>query len=224
MSSGKHVAVPHRPRGHWFGRGRTRALLTLGSVAMLGAVGTSAYWTDTATITGGTIQAGKMDLQVAQTTAGPWNSTAPSNADWADADIAVSNLVPGGSQAFPLAVRNFGDADFKLTSTVKQGTSTGSPWGFVGNPIAVHLYRGGIPTNSSTSFPPSGTCQGGSSLGSAATVTASGSPLITTPEPVTHGNSEALCLVVSMDPNAGNDSQGASGQLSFLFKADQVTS
>jgi len=215
------VAVSHRSRRRWFGRGRTRALLTLGVIASLGAVGTSAYWTDSATVTGGTITSGTMDMQVAQTTAGPWGAM-DLGTDYSAGHIAVSNMVPGGSAAFSLAVQNVGDADFTYTAAVTQGSS--QTWGFVSTPITVQLFRGGTPTNSSIGFPPSGTCPGGTSLGPAVTVTNGASQVLTNPERVDHGASEALCVVVAMSPNAVNDNQGKQGQLQFNLTATQVTS
>lgn len=68
----KHVASRHTrnttPRRTRFFRllrsARVRALLSLGIVLGFGATSTLAYWTDTATVTGGTFTAGTLDLQV----------------------------------------------------------------------------------------------------------------------------------------------------------------
>lgn len=49
---------------------RVRAVLSLGIVLGLGSVSTLAYWTDTGTMTTGSIQAGTLDLQPGRQPAG----------------------------------------------------------------------------------------------------------------------------------------------------------
>ncbi len=187
----------------------------------LGAVGTSAYWTDTATVTGTSINAGSMDLQVAASTAGPWNAVG-TGANWTGAThVAVANLTPSESYAFNLGVRNFGDADFTYSATVTQGTSPA--WGFSSGVITVQFFRGGGPSTDVT-YPIQQDCGVGTSLGPAVAVTNGNSALFNAAEGLNKGANQSLCLRVAMTPAAGNANQGMSGQLRFDFTANQVTS
>lgn len=221
MSRREPGAVTHRARRRWFGRGRTRALLTLGSVTMLGAVGTSAYWTDTANVDGGAITSGSMDLQLQM----PYSAT-----DWyfvglgsglRDPNLAITDLTPGESQAFNFAARNVGQPDFTYTATVAHSAD---PWTFVNDPIQVRFYAGATAraTNTST-YPRTGTCSG-TALGSGpVTATAAPGATVIPARPLASGASEQLCAVVSMATTATSDNQGKTGDLAIDFTATQVT-
>lgn len=210
------------PRG-WFGHGRTRALLTLGIVAGPAVGGTTAYWTDTATVTGGSITSGRMDLQVAQSATAAdasWGAVGTGTA-YAATNIAIPAIMPGESYAFGLAVRNVGAADFTYGMTVTQG---GSPaWGFAAGVVTVQVYAG-TPNTSDTTAPIQQSC-GGTSLAPAATVTTGNIVVIPSGRAVAHGTVDSqLCVLVSMTSSADNSNQGKSGQLRFDATATQVTS
>lgn len=223
VSRGKRAAARHRTGRRWrrwFGRGRTRALLSLGSVAMLGAVGTSAYWTDTVSIAGGRIAAGTMDLQLAQTTAGPWGAVGSGTA-YDASYLTVSNLAPAEAYAFPIAVRNVGDADFTYSATVTQGASPA--WGFTSSAITVQLFAG-APDTTDTTYPIQQSCAG-SPLAAAATVTQGSAAVIAPARRLNAGAVDGqLCVLIAMIPSADNANQGKQGQLRFDFSANQVTS
>jgi predicted ribosomally synthesized peptide with SipW-like signal peptide len=228
-STGRRVAVrivQHAPSHRasawrsWFGRGRTRALLSLGTLLALGAVGTAAAWTDTAQVDAGAIASGSMDLQVAQTTAGPWSAVG-TDAAYAATHVTISNLTPSEAYAFPLAVRNVGAADFTYTATVRQGASPA--WSFVGDPITVQLFAGTANTTDAT-YPVQQAC-GGTALAPAATVVVGATTVVTTPRRVNKGASDSqLCLLVTMVTSADNANQGKQGQLRLDLTATQVTS
>lgn len=214
---GRHAAPRWRA---WFGRGRTRAVLSLGVVLSLGAVGTTAYWTDTAAVSTGPVTSGSMDLQVAQTTAGPWGAVGTGTA-YAASHITVANIAPAESYAFTLAVRNVGHADFTYTAAVTQGALPA--WTFVGTPITVQLYTGS-PVDSATIFPVQDTCSG-TALAPAATVTTGSATVIPATRRLNAGATDAqLCVLVTMVAGAANDNQGKQGQLRLDFTATQVTS
>ena len=209
-----------RAERRWFGRGRTRALLSLGTVLALAVTGTAAYWTDTATVTGGTITSGSMDLQVSNN-GSSWGAIG-SGVGHSATHLTVTGMTPSESYAFPLHVRNVGDADFTYTVTVTQGTTP--TWGFVGQPITVQVYRGGTPSTDTT-YPIQQECSGGTSLGAAQTVTAGASSVVPSPERLNAGDAaQTLCVKVSMLSSATNSNQGKSGQLRFDITATQVTS
>lgn len=208
---GRHVA-PRR----WFGRGRTRALLALGTVFALGAVGTSAYWTDTATITGGTITSGSMDLQLQTPSSASWVHVG-SGTSATDATLAIGNLTPNEYHAFDVAARNVGNADFTYTATVAQAGS----WTYVNTPITVQFFTGGRVGAEDTSYPIQETCSGTA----LATVPVAAGPTTVIPSrPLALGASEQLCVRVGMVQDATDTNQNKSGQLRFDFTATQVTS
>lgn len=215
---GRHVAPRRRgivPTG-WFGRGRTRALLSLGLLLTLGVVGTSAYWTDTATLTGGTITSGSMDLQL-QTASGA--GAVGTGTGHTESGIAISNLTPSESYAFPVTVRNVGNADFTYTATVSRG---GTPaWTFVNDPIQVQFFVGNAIVDDTT-YPIQKTCSG-AAIGSPATVAAGSTAVIATARRVGAGATDPLCLKVTMVTAADNANQGKQGQLQFDLTAVQVT-
>ena len=74
---------------------RTRALLSMGMVLGLGSVTTLAYWTDSATLTGGTFASGTIDLRL------DGSDNNPSSFSTA---FAMSNLSPGQSKAVVVPV------------------------------------------------------------------------------------------------------------------------
>jgi predicted ribosomally synthesized peptide with SipW-like signal peptide len=216
----RREARSHRVRARWFGRGRTRALLSLGAVFALGVTGTTAYWTDTATISAGTITAGSMDMQLSNNNSS-WSAVGTGTGHTAG-HIEVPDLTPSESYAFSLYIRNIGDADFNYTATVTRGTSPS--WNFTGDPITVQFFKNASPTSDS-SYPIQRTCSGGSSLGSAQTVTSGNNSVVPNPERLDqNAASQTLCVVVAMSSSAGNGNQGKQGQLRFDFSAVQVTS
>jgi predicted ribosomally synthesized peptide with SipW-like signal peptide len=204
----------------WFGRGRTRALLTLGVIASLGAVGTGAYWTDSAVLNGGTITAGTMDLQTSQN-GSTWDAVGTGTAG-TGSSINVSNLTPSEAYAFPLYVRNVGNASFTYTATVTQGSSPA--WAFSSGAITVQLFAG-APVTTDTTYPIQQTCGGTALTTSAVTVTAANQSVITTSRLLAKGAVDTqLCVLVTMATSADNTNQGKQGQLRFDLSAAQVTS
>lgn len=95
------------PRVHRARRrsGRFRAILSLGIVLGFGAVSTTAYWTDEATVTGGTFQAGTIDIAVGNP---PVDNDPPAFTT----TFEMSNMVPGSTRDAPLRVTNAGTVPF----------------------------------------------------------------------------------------------------------------
>lgn len=221
-----HTAEPRRRAAHrrawsggrWFGRGRTRALLSLGVVLVLGAVGTSAFWTDTATVNAGTVTSGTMDLQLQVPRSTTIWEVVGTGGSVTDTTLAVGNLAPGESQAFNLAARNVGQPTFTYTALVAQAGT----WTFVNNPIQVRFFAGATARASNTSaYPRTGTCSG-TALGTGPVTVTPESSLVIPARTLASGASEQLCLVVSMVLAAANDNQGRTGSLRLDFSATQV--
>lgn len=209
-----------RGRRRWFGRGRTRALLSLGVLACLGVTATSAYWTDTATLDAGTVSSGTMDLQLQlPRSTSVWEYVGPGGT-LTDTTLAISNLTPGESQAFNLAARNVGNPPLGYTATVAQAGT----WTYVNTPITVRFYAAAAAraTNIST-YPRTGTCTG-TALGTAAVTVAPAAATVIPARTLASGASEQLCLVVAMVTTAANENQGKTGSLALAFTATQSMS
>jgi predicted ribosomally synthesized peptide with SipW-like signal peptide len=221
---GEHVAARSSARrgggwfgGRWFGQGRTRALLCVGVLAVLGAVGTSAAWTDTASLTTGPITSGAMDLQLETATAGVGAVGLGTN--HTATEIAASNLTPSESKAFAVTVHNVGNANFTYGATV---TQTGT-WTFSAGAITVQLFSGGTPSTDTT-YPVQEACTGGTAITTAVTVTSGSTTVIPSTRALSKATNDSLCLVVAMATSADNTNQGKQGTLRFDFSAAQVTS
>src|SRR5699024_763587 len=85
---------------------RTRAVLSLGMVLGLGAVGTMAAWTDQATATTGVFSTSSMQMKVD----GQGASTAVTQ-------LAAGDLMPGSTTAAMIEVSNTGTVPFTFTAT-----------------------------------------------------------------------------------------------------------
>lgn len=102
---------------------RVRALLALGMVLGLGAVGTLAAWQDTSSVTSGSFVAGTVDLTLRQGSASS-DGALGANAAYAFSDFAGTGIAPGGVGVFkPLLVRNNGTLNFGYQIGV-DGTGT----------------------------------------------------------------------------------------------------
>ncbi|MEX0428698.1 hypothetical protein AB3X52_13800 [Nocardioides sp. DS6] len=210
----------HRATTRRATRWRVRASLGLAAASLavvaLTTNGSWAFWTDSSTVTGGALTAGTMDLQL-QTT-NPNGAVGLATA-YSASDIAVSGLTPSEARAFPVTVKDVGNADFTYAATVTQGTSPS--WGYAAGDITVRFYAG-TPDTSDTTYPIQQTC-GGTALTAAVAVGTSGTTVIPSRR-LAAGASESLCVVVTMATTASNADQGQSGSLRFDFTATQVTS
>lgn len=173
------------PRRHRIGI-RVRALLCLGGLLGIGAVGTLAAWSDKATATSGTFATGTINLQLDNTKTLALNT------------LAALNLLPGESVAAAVTVQNRGT--LPLTYTMAATTPTGSSE--VAAHVVVAAYSGGAATNGATNGLRAGSCSGTKIAESA--LTAGGSaPLVSTPRPVAaRTGTEALCVTVRLAPSA----------------------
>lgn len=185
----------------WFGRGRTRALLSVGIVLSLGVVGTWASWTDSSQVDAGTLTAGELDLQLDADLAGPGGTTTRA---W-----SASDLIPGIYRSFTTTVRNTGDVGFTYALTV-----AGESWTFDPGAVSVVVSSGTANAD--------GTCTGGPIGPTTRTIPAAG-PLLTA-RTLTTGASEPICLRIGLVAGAASSNQGESGTVRFTFTADQVPS
>ncbi|WP_343991225.1 SipW-dependent-type signal peptide-containing protein [Nocardioides dubius] len=174
-------------------------VLALGLVACLGAVATSAFWTDQVTVAGTGFSAGTLDLEV--------------NDDPDDAvaltTLSLSNMVPGNSAAGVLKVENTG------TVPLAYNASTAAT-----NPDAKNL-AGALTVKvtgsaSVTGAAPTATCAGTALAGTGTSLAA---PLVSTKRVLAPGASETLCVQVTLPTAAGNALQGSATVATFTFDA-----
>lgn len=194
--------VRHRgTRRGWFGRGRTRALLSAGMLVGIGAVATSAYWTDTEQFAGATISSGTMHVDLAANF-----RQRPESYSWNA--FVLTGLTPGTSKSAVLPVTNNSRGGVTFSYRIKASAP-----GALGAALEVSVYRGA--TSNGT------TCTGGTLLGSANTPIntfdqAAGVTLAPT-------QSHNLCVRVTL-PLAAVVAPSSSSTIAFTFPATQVNS
>lgn len=208
--------------GRWFGDGRTRALLCLGVVAGLAVTSTSAYWTDEATIAGGAITTGTLDLTAGPTTgAEQLTGTGPNT--WASGLLAISSVVPGESTAATFVVRNSGTAPLRFNATVRASTAaltSGS------NGLQVQVYDNGTTaTNTGTQAGAdrTGSCNGTLVHTSYVTTTASTDVFAVDVALASTGTTRNLCLRAWLSTAAPTTLQGGSTSVVIDLRAAQVS-
>lgn len=192
---------------------RTRAVLSLGLLLGFGSIGTYAYWSDSAVVSGGAITSGRMDLQF-DTDGAVGNGTG-----YAKTSITWSGLAPNERKSFNLTVKNVGNPPFTYVATVTRGTTPA--WTFVGTPITVQVYSGtAVPD---ATYPQQDTCTG-AALGTAQAVDGTNKSLLTNAQEIAAGGSQPICIVVGLDAAADNQNQAKTGSVSLTFTANQKTS
>ncbi|WP_104138077.1 SipW-dependent-type signal peptide-containing protein [Arthrobacter sp. ZGTC131] len=193
-----------RPKGLSSPRGvRIRALLCIGTVLGLGAVGTLAAWTDEATATA-TFSAGTLALKLA---AVPGGTLADSVAV---TSMNMTGMYPGVSRAGMVEVANSGTVPlaYLLAGTASNGA--GGLGGDLGSALTVSIYTGGTATNNGLA----GTCSG--TLIGTANIPLAG-PLLATARPLAPATTEALCLLVALPAAAATELQGTTTTATFTF-------
>lgn len=177
-----------------------RAVLSLGVLVGFGAVGTLAFWTDEATVTGGTFEAGTLDLALSGAENDPAGFTS---------SFALTNMLPGHSRAAVVTVENAGTTDFTYTAS---GTAPGAlapslrfrvvPGGTVSGSGAAQTCTGGDPTYD-------GRLGGGTRA------------VIPGNRPLASGVDETVCVQAYL-PTGAESGQGLSTTSTFVFRAKQV--
>lgn len=187
---------------------RSRAILTLGVVLGLGAVGTMAYWTDDAAVATGGFTAGTLNLQVDGANEG---KPTPYVAN----QLTAANLAPGESIAAAFTVNNAGSVGFTYTAT-------GAAAGTLGPSLRFAVYSGATPATTGTQGANNrqGACTGGVLQRSSVALT--GQSVVSAPPLVAPGGSQNFCVVVTLDPNTAQNLGGTTGTATFNLVATQV--
>jgi predicted ribosomally synthesized peptide with SipW-like signal peptide len=185
------MSSKHARLGRFLASARTRAALSLGVVLALGATGTFAHWTDSATIGGTTITAGTLDLQVDSVTY---------------ATLNLATMVPGNSVAGTLVIKNNGDVPLKY-SAVASATNADSK--NLGGSLTVRVTDGAVAGAS-----PNRTCGGTVIAGATPTLIES---LATPKRRLEFETTETICVQVTLASDALSTLQGATTEVTFTF-------
>lgn len=196
-------------RGSWLRRiasTRVRAVLALGCLFGIGATGTLAYWTDSATVNSGTFTSGTLNMKV--------NSVEGNPTPYAWTAFTLTNMVPGESVAAAIPVQNVGSTDFTYTATAT-GTGTLLP------SMRFTAYVGGTATNNPTGGLRTGTCSG-TSMGTL-TLTATAATAIGTAQTLSaNTGTQNICVVAALVSTAPTTDQGKSASATYVFNAKQI--
>ncbi|AOW92869.1 hypothetical protein BFN03_09760 [Rhodococcus sp. WMMA185] len=175
---------------------KPRAVASLGIVFGLGAIGTLAAWSDTATATSGVFSTGSIDLQL---------DGEQGNPDaYAFATLTKENMSPGERVAAELPVENTGTTPFNYTMLAAASSSD----------LAPHMV---FKVTNGTS---DGELCSGDRLGPDTWLVEGDSvDPFDGPRTLAPGQSENLCIQMRLHPDAPNSAQNKSVQVSFNFNA-----
>ena len=212
------LPVEHRARRRVFGSGRVRALLSLGIVVGLGAVGTLAYWTDDATITSSSFSSGRLDVTLNDQLAGAVNNGGTTS----DVDFKLAEMIPGESFARTVKVGNAGTVG--LTYTTKAWNS-----GTLASGLRWTVVAGSTASNAGTLAAGNrvGTCSAGTTTATTVTLgtTAGTATTVITPKRTITATApifENVCIIAKLDSTAGNALQGTTASATFIFNGTQL--
>ncbi|MEV0948920.1 SipW-dependent-type signal peptide-containing protein, partial [Rhodococcus sp. NPDC049939] len=185
--------------------GRPRAIASLGIVLGLGAFGTLAAWSDTATATSGVFSTGSIDLQIDGQQANP---DAYAFTAW-----SKSGLYPGERSSAKLPIQNTGSTPLNYTVTATASSSDMAPY-------MVFVLKDGEPNGES------GNRCSGENLGPVVWMEKGGTvDAITEPRTLQPGESEYVCFQIRLHPDAAdtadtnNSVEGKSVDVAFNFHA-----
>ncbi|MBC9225302.1 hypothetical protein H9L21_06715 [Aeromicrobium senzhongii] len=203
---------------------QVRMLLSLGLVLGFAAVGTTAYWADTATFTTGKIEAGSLDLQLGGrhpvTDEIQWQAIGLDQ-PWNYSVLQLDNVSPGESVAMELHLRNVGTTPLTFTGV---GTSASND---LGTHLKASTWLGAAARNDGTreAVNRKGHCDNGTEAWWA------GHALSTTPAHVTPNNravslvpgaSIQVCILAGLAAEAPNSIQGKSTTIKVVLTGKQV--
>ena len=174
-------------------------LLSLGMVVGVGATGTFAAWTDSATVSGTTISSGTIDLKVNDL-----------DSIIGYTGMSITGMLPGNSNAAVITVRNAGTAPLKYYLDASTSNADGKGLG-----AALTAKVTGDAATSGTS--PSATCPGAALSGSRSSFGASLLGSAASPRLLGVGASETICIQGTLPSNASTSLQGATTNISLTF-------
>lgn len=190
---------------------RARALLSIGMVLGLGAVGTSAQWSQTVTAQTGLFSTGTVDLKL--------NDSSSSFSF-----TPAINLRPGGTTSLSgmITLRNDGTANLQylmdlqvrpLTTAVTTPDAERGNAAMLAANLTLEVFAGGTSTGT--------TCTGGTQVVPPRTLTADSvtRPLVTVPRTVDRGASDSLCVRMTLGGAAPRATRMAQVGVTFTANA-----
>ncbi|GAA4744824.1 SipW-dependent-type signal peptide-containing protein [Gordonia alkaliphila] len=186
---------------------RTRAVLSLGMVFGLGAVGTMAAWSDTATATTGTFTMSSVNVEMKLNSQSPvYNMTS----------LNKLHMPRGASVAGMLPVNNVGTADFTYRADVITADAGTATYGKAdvnkfAEKLTVTVFAGGSSNGA--------TCTGGTQIGSAVQLSIGSKPFIGSARSLAAGQTEPLCIQVALAGDAPLEARMSAVTVDFKFAA-----
>lgn len=181
---------------------RTRAVLCIGMLVGLGAVGTLAKWNDQAAATSGEIATGRINI------------LANSEKQHTFSALGMAGMRSGNSKAANLTVGNNGSIPLRYTVAVT-GSGKLSPY------LEITAFTGGSATNANSV----GTCPGGTQVGKATARDGSETALVTAAQTLAAtSGSQVLCFVAALAASTPTSASNTTGTLTLTFRATSVQS
>nr|WP_296773201.1 SipW-dependent-type signal peptide-containing protein [Rhodococcus sp. (in: high G+C Gram-positive bacteria)] len=177
---------------------RARAVMSIGIVLGIGAVGTLAAWSDTSTATSGTFTTGTIDIKVG-------NPAVDDNPPAFATALTNTAIAPGNTVTAPLLVRNSGSVAFNYTISVVANSTTG-----LGALLNSAVYAGNSCTATALS-----TVTGLSS----SKFFQQASPAGNLTRPIAVGATDQLCISVIMPSTATAPATPATGTITYSLVA-----
>ena len=190
--------------------GRVRAVLTVGLLVGIGAAGTQAFWTDSATLSSSPITSGRLDLMLDGALTGQGGT-------YTKTSFAIADMIPGEATATSFPVANGGSVALTYTAT-----ATAS--GLLPSQMTFQFYLGGTATNTGTAAAGNrnGTCTGTLQTGAPGTLTSTPQAVITPLRQLNAGSQETICIVARLQATAGNAVQGLTTTAELQFSAERL--
>ncbi|WP_412475346.1 SipW-dependent-type signal peptide-containing protein [Gordonia sp. LUNF6] len=189
---------------------RARAIASLGMVFGLGAVGTMAAWSDTATATTGMFSTSAVNIEM------KLNGQRP---NYAFAALSKINLARGATTAGVLPVQNTGSDDFKYTMKALVADAGTATYGsadaatFADN-LTIEIRSGGTSDGS--------TCSGGTQILAPQKLSIGTVDMITAARQVNVSAADDLCIQASVSPTAPIGARMSALSINFQFAATQA--
>ena len=190
----------HAARRSRVGSVRIRAVLCLGLLATPAVAGTFAFWTDDVQITGTTLTAATLDLNV------------KGGDPQATTSLSMGAMVPGSTSAEVLPVNNVGTAPAKYSMTGGLTGTDAASFSAAGTDGLLLTIRSGGTLSGST-------CTGGTALVSGTPLTSTTSTVILTKTQTTQlaasTGTESLCFQIKLADTAPSSLQGKTATATF---------
>ena len=171
----------------------------MGLVLSLGALSTSAYWTDQVTVSGVNFSAGRLDLKVG-------DPAVDNDPPQFVTDFSMANMVPGNAKDGVLKVTNAGTTPLTYTVTAS-ATNAGAGTDQLGSAIRITVFPSG-----------STTCTGTPLQSNVAPSAVS----VNRSTPLEASASENLCFRVTLPSDANTALQGATTVVTLTLNAVQA--